>query len=120
MKNSKAKARIVESTKPGPVQLVVPLGYENLAAVCWEAIEQASSGKGKIRHADAKLAFDHQDIVRDAQYCGLAAPIFQIRKKAKESLRLVPEAAINELLGCIVYAAGAIIAISRNENEKEK
>jgi hypothetical protein len=94
--------------------------YATLARVCVMAMEQASAGKGKERHADGNLRFEEQDIVRDARFCGLAAPIFQVRKKAKEALRLPPEMAIQELLGCMVYAAGAIIAIEIDHLPKSK
>lgn len=86
------------------------LQYFKLFDTLMEAYDQAAEGKGKHRHEDP-VPFEQQDIVREALYCGLAGPICQIRKKAKESLRLDLDAARRELLGCIVYAAGAIAAI---------
>jgi hypothetical protein len=87
--------------------------YEYLINILASALDQASSGKGKERHADANLPFEEQDIVKDSIYCGQAGPIYQIRKKAKESLRLSPDKAIQELLGCIIYSAAAIIALEK-------
>lgn len=86
--------------------------YASLKKVLVEAEQQASQGKGKERHAD-DLPFEEQEIVRDAIYLGQAAPIFQVRKKAKESLRLSKDAAIRELYGVIIYAAAAIIALKK-------
>lgn len=87
-------------------------GYEPLAAVLHEAFAQAAHGKGKERHADAK-PFDAQPMQDLIRLYGGGFALGQAAKKAQESQRLPYERARAELLGAIVYTAGAIIALDR-------
>lgn len=89
----------------------VPVGYEILAAILQEALDQAACGKGKERHAQAGRALDRQPICEIARMVGPAGPAFQAIKKVQEAMRLPPDRAVPELLGAIVYAAATIIAI---------
>lgn len=84
-------------------------GYESLRAVLEDAYDQAARGKGAQRHGVNKPFHEQpmQDLIR---LNGLGFATGQISKKAQESLRLSPAARKQELLGVIVYAAGAIIA----------
>ena len=85
--------------------------YDALKSVLDKAFEQASEGKGKERHGN-NLAFEDQpmqvicDLLGSNHFC-----IGQAIKKAQESTRMENEKAKNELLGAIVYLAGAVIAL---------
>ena len=83
-------------------------GYESLAEVLRAAYEQASGGKGKERHANNK-PFDEQPIAKIQSLVGPGFALGQAIKKIQESQRMEPEASKRELLGAIVYIAGAII-----------
>jgi hypothetical protein len=83
--------------------------YSYLALVLANALEQASHGKGKERHASEGEPFDKQPICEMARRYGLGGPLFQANKKMLESQRLPWPAAERELLGAINYIAAAII-----------
>lgn len=83
-------------------------GYEELATVLQRAFEQASRGKGKERHAQGE-PFVEQVMQDGARRFGVGALLFQAYKKSEESQRLPLDRAVNELLGAIVYLAGAVI-----------
>lgn len=96
-------------------EVVVEDDYNALTSLLAEAILQASEGKGKERHANG-LPFHEQDIVQEAISLGLAYPIGQARKKAKEAISYTlpqrgSEDAVAEILGAINYLAAAAIAI---------
>lgn len=84
-------------------------GYEKLADVLQRAFDQAARGKGKERHAQGE-PFDRQVMQDGARRFGVGALLFQAFKKSEESQRLEGQRGINELLGAIVYLAGAVIA----------
>lgn len=87
-------------------------GYEPLADVLSRAYAQAAKGKGKERHAQGEPFIDQ--VMQDgARRFGSGALLFQAFKKSEESQRLPHDRAIAELLGAIVYLAGAVIAIER-------
>ncbi len=86
-------------------------GYGLLAAVLQRAYEQAAIGKGKERHANGKPFHEQpmQDLIR---LHGLGFATGQASKKASEALGLPgADRQVAELLGAIVYLAGAVIAI---------
>lgn len=86
-------------------------GYEALAGVLRKAFDQAAHGKGAERHANA-LPFDAQPMQQLIRLYGVGFALGQAAKKAQESQRM-PERArqVAELLGAIVYLAGAVIAL---------
>lgn len=87
--------------------------YESLERELSEAFKQASEGKGKERHADGE-SFDRQKICVIARWVSgspAAGVLFQAVKKAVESSRLSPEAALRELDGAIVYLAAAKVLL---------
>lgn len=89
-------------------------GYEPLAAVFVEAVEQAQRGKGAERHASLGEAFVDQQIVQIGEW--LDSNHFEIGqacKKAIESVRLPTDRARAELLGAINYLAAAVIILDR-------
>lgn len=94
------------------VTIEVPAGYVSLFDVLARALEQASKGKGKDRHANGD-AFEDQIMCYMAHQLGVAAPVFQVCKKSIEACRLPYPQNVNELLGAINYAAGAVIEIER-------
>lgn len=87
-------------------------GYEKLAAVLQLAYDQAARGKGKERHANGE-PFHEQVMQTGAQRFGVGALLFQAFKKSEESQRLPHDRAVAELLGSIVYLAGAVIALEQ-------
>lgn len=98
-------------------EIIEAEGYEDLTRILNEALEQATSGKGKERHAGGK-PFDKQPIMEIARMTGLAYQTGQAMKKIQESHTLLEikgkEAAINELRGAIIYLAAAIKTIEEN------
>lgn len=87
----------------------VATGYERLAAVLDEALEQAQVGKGKERHATGQ-PFHEQPIVRIGELLGNDGfELGQAIKKLQESCRLPPDRARLERLGAINYIAASII-----------
>ena len=87
-------------------------GYEKLADVLSRAFDQAARGKGKERHAQGEPF--HEQVMQDgARRFGSGALLFQAFKKSEESQRLPHDRAIAELLGSIVYLAGAVIALEQ-------
>lgn len=89
--------------------------YSRLSGVFQAALEQASEGKGKARHANKGERFEDQQIVEIAMRLSgnpAAGPLFQAVKKIYESGRFDNSgAAVNELYGAIVYIAAAIIVM---------
>ena len=85
--------------------------YASLEAVLSRAYEQAASGKGKERHA-TDLPFEDQPMQTIARLLGdNHGPLYQAMKKVQESVRMDKNKAVHELLGAIVYIAGAVIAL---------
>ena len=96
--------------------------YFSLKTVLREAIEQAESGKGKERHAEAGEPFERQIICEVARRVGLGYPLGQAVKKIYESQRLGGVKGMDELLGAINYVAAAYIVMQERvkaEYEKE-
>lgn len=88
-------------------------GYEALAAILDEALEQASAGKGRERHANG-LPFHHQPIITEALSVGLGFTAGQARKKILEAINCHdrhPARAEADLLGAINYTAATIISM---------
>ena len=89
--------------------------YEPLKRVLRLAYSQASTGKGKDRHANGK-AFNDQPIMEIGRMVGMAYQTGQAIKKAQESHGMVSRgqysAAQAELLGAINYLAAAFLLIN--------
>lgn len=100
------------NTQKNGVVLDAP-GYERLAGVLGRAFQQAANGKGKERHAQAQ-PFDSQPMQQLIDLYGVGFALGQAGKKAQESQRLPHQHAVSELLGAIVYIAGAVVAMERN------
>ena len=87
-------------------------GYESLALVLKAAFDQASIGKGD------GLPFEMQPMQTIAQEHTIGFITGQARKKMEEALGMLTrgeaDAAIKELLGAIVYTAGAVVFIENN------
>lgn len=90
-------------------------GFEVLAAVLDEALQQAQAGKGVERHSRPGEAYQDQQIVQLGEWMGQSTvfAIGQACKKALESTRLEPDRARAELLGAINYLAAAVIVLDR-------
>lgn len=91
-------------------------GYESLSGVLAAAYNQAAYGKGKERHAAPGEPFEKQVMQQGADRFGVGALLFQAFKKSEESQRLPHDRAVAELLGAIVYLAGAVIAMERQQD----
>jgi hypothetical protein len=98
------------------VQMTVE-GYERLAHVLQRAYNQAAIGKGKERHA-TNDPFHEQVMQIGARKFGVGSLLFQAFKKSEESQRLPTDRAVAELLGSIVYLAGAVIALEATAEVK--
>lgn len=91
--------------------------YDLLMDVFGRAINQASKGKGKERHAKDGMRFEDQPICQIGREFGHGFNLGQARKKMQESLRLSRESAVFELLGAINYIASAIILIEEDSSK---
>ena len=89
-----------------------PPAYASLADVLNRALQQASQGKGKERHASGDTPFEEQPMATiNKQIGSVHGFIFQAHKKSLEALRLPAGRDTAELLGAINYLAGAVIAL---------
>lgn len=95
-------------------------GYDSLYDVLRAAYDQASIGKGEERHANGK-AFEDQPMQKLIDLYGVGFAHGQAAKKLQEAQGMLArgeiDRAIHEMLGAIVYSAGAIIHV---KNQKEK
>lgn len=89
-------------------------GYESLADVLHRAFQQASAGKGAERHGQGQ-AFTDQPMQQLIALYGQGFALGQAAKKAQESQRMPTARAVAELLGAIVYLAGAVIALESRD-----
>ena len=106
-----------EGVKSGEVNVVADVpGYESLRRVLDAAYEQAAYGKGKERHGNGQ-SFDQQPMQHLISDHGLGFATGQAAKKASEALGMDHGAARRELLGAIVYLAGAIVWMDRQEED---
>lgn len=96
------------------VERPVTAGYEPLAAVLQQALDQAQAGKGRERHANGR-PFDRQPIMEIGRMVGIGYPAGQAKKKTQEAVGMLnrdePDRAVAELLGAINYLAAAIMLI---------
>ena len=95
-------------------EIVPDDGYQSLRRVLELALEQASAGKGKERHANDK-SFDQQPMLEIGRMVGPAFCLGQAIKKSQEASRMGPDAAKRELLGAINYLAGAYLLLEETE-----
>uniref|UniRef100_A0A6M3MGN4 Uncharacterized protein n=1 Tax=viral metagenome TaxID=1070528 RepID=A0A6M3MGN4_9ZZZZ len=91
-------------------------GYERLRDVLERAMKQASRDKGAERHANDK-PFHEQPMQVIADEHGEGFILGQARKKVLEAQQMVyrceNDKAVHELLGAIVYLAGAVIHLEK-------
>ena len=73
-----------------------------------DALDQAQGGKGAERHGNG-LPFDAQPMQQLIGLYGEGFALGQAAKKLQEATRMDAEAAERELLGAIVYIAGALV-----------
>jgi hypothetical protein len=91
-------------------------GYEPLAEVLQEALNQSQLGKGKVCHANG-LPFLQQPIMQGARESGEGGLVFQSRKKILEAYNCKDDdRAITDMLGAINYIAAQVIL--RRETHK--
>lgn len=97
-------------------------GYEEVRRVLKAALAQASEGKGRERHAN-NLPFADQPMSRIIAMVGVGFPLGQVMKKAQEAGGMAQRgenaAAQAELLGVIVYAVGAYLALDERRKGPE-
>jgi len=91
-------------------------GYEKLRNVLERAYDQAAVTKGAERHANDR-PFHEQPMQTIADRRGIGFILGQVDKKTEEGQGMIGrgenEAAVRELLGAIVYLAGAIIHLEK-------
>jgi len=91
------------------MNIEVEEGYELLAEVLTEALNQAQHGKGKQCHGNGR-PFLEQPIMVGAREVGAGGLAFQSRKKILEATNCKDGGrAIEDLLGAINYCAAQII-----------
>ena len=88
--------------------------YEALMGVLRRAYAQASTGKGRERHAAENEPFSEQVICEVTRRLGTGYPLGQAVKKIYESQRLGGPRGVHELLGAINYIAAAVIVMEEN------
>jgi hypothetical protein len=94
-------------------------GYTELRRVLALAVEQASTGKGRERHATPGERFEDQPIVQLGAWLGSDHfELGQAVKKLLESARLKPGPAKREILGAINYAAAAVLLLEQQEAQE--
>ncbi len=94
-------------------------GYEELREVLERAYNQSARGKGVNRHGKGK-SFKEQPIIRNAEKFGMGGPLYQASKKIEESTGLEGvDAQVHELLGAIIYVAGAIVYLESKDAVQE-
>lgn len=99
-------------------EVIDTLGYEDLEAVLKAALQQAAVGKGKERHANDR-PFREQPMQVICELLGSHdGMLYQAIKKVQESKRMPTDRAIHELLGAIVYTAGAIVYLQREKKHE--
>ncbi len=91
--------------------------YDSLLHVFNAALLRASIGKGKERHATDE-PFEDQPICTELRLLGTTPAVYQVRKKARETLRMSSDQARREWLDVIVHAAAAFLVLNE-ELEKE-
>lgn len=97
-------------------------GYGSLQRVLDLALEQASAGKGKERHATTQgvfRPFHEQPICSIGRMTGVGYNIGQAMKKGHEACELPTERAKTELLGAINYLAAAYILMEERDETNE-
>lgn len=89
-------------------------GYEPLAELMQESLDQAQSGKGKERHANER-PFVNQTLMNNTRAVGTGYPCGQAMKKAEELHGMVERGeyaqAIEECYGAAVYLLAAAMWI---------
>ena len=99
-----------------PTAPATPAGYESLSDVLDRAFVQAAVTKGAERHANSR-PFDDQPMQHIARRRGVGFILGQADKKSEEAQGMLSrgerEKAVHELLGAIVYLAGAVIHIEK-------
>lgn len=95
-------------------------GYESLSTILNKAYLQASSGKGKERHARGK-PFDKQPIMEISRMVGPGYATGQAMKKLQEAKSMMDrgnyDAAMAEALGAINYAAAFYMLVEEAQFE---
>lgn len=91
-------------------------GYEQLRNVLERAYDQASKGKGAVRHGK-DLPFHLQPMQQIGDMYGIGFMLGQVAKKIEEAQRLPRERAVAEILGAINYCAGAVIFLEKQADE---
>lgn len=110
---SLARSNISQIRSYEPEILTRKEDYTPLRKVLKMAYDQATIGKGKIRHAQGK-DFTDQTIMNATRRTDGFGAWFQVYKKVDETLQLPRgQARINEMLGVIIYSCAYIL----NEEE---
>lgn len=86
--------------------------YWPLIGAAIETLKQATSGKGKERHARGRDFVDQPILALPrllGEQAGLGGLAYQIMKKTEEALGLPKDRQIAELRGVVIYALAAVM-----------
>lgn len=75
-----------------------------------DALKRATEGKGEERHGRG-IPFISQPIMTELNQLGPIGHVYQIRKKALESIHMPPHRAALEMLDIIIYAAAVYLQL---------
>jgi hypothetical protein len=109
----KMLSEILEIDEGGP-------DYWPLIETAVEALRQATSGKGRERHARGRDYLSQPIIVIPTLLgdCGIGFLLGQAIKKAEEAVGLPHERKLAELRGAVVYLLTAILWLGRREAQE--
>ncbi len=91
-------------------------GYKELGRILDLAYKQSALEKGVERHGQKDEPWHKQPIIRHQKAYGVGFALGQSAKKMEESMAMDKEAALREILGAIVYAAGAYYFIEKERD----
>jgi hypothetical protein len=98
------------------IEVEVEKGYEPLANVLIQALNQSQFGKGKQCHAN-NLPFLQQPIMTRAREVGEGGLAFQSMKKILEAFNCRERSrAVEDMLGAIVYVAAQVLLRKERES----
>ena len=111
----------VVDTKRG-IDEKIPVKKHPLESVFADVLDQVTNGKGSERHGETEggrgLTFSEQPIMTITRYVGNGYPLGQAMKKLSEVPALMKhkgrDAAYNEILGAIAYAAAAALYLKED------
>lgn len=88
--------------------------YDSVMSILMDAYQQLTTQKGAARHASG-LTFEDQDMIQIMEGVGINFALGQAMKKILEGRRLHVSKAREEFLGAIIYMAGAVVWLDKQD-----